>query len=173
MKKAMLLLLLCGAPLAVFSQNPLTLDDCFTFFRFYPEFGGDFKYAADSRYYWVASDGEIALYETATGVKNRVLLDKEALEGTGAIESFELNGDETSILLQTNVEHIYRHSVVADYWVYDLKRNKHFALNEGAKIQFAQFSPDGKQVVFILNNNIYVRNLESANTMRITDDGAI
>lgn len=169
----MLLLLLCGAPLAVFSQNPLTLDDCFTFFRFYPEFGGDFKYAADSRYYWVASDGEIALYETATGVKNRVLLDKEALEGTGAIESFELNGDETSILLQTNVEHIYRHSVVADYWVYDLKRNKHFALNEGAKIQFAQFSPDGKQVVFILNNNIYVRNLESANTMRITDDGAI
>ncbi len=173
MKKALLLFLLCGFVLGVHAQKSITLDDCFTYFKFYPEYGGDFNYAPDGLHYWVAENGGIDEYDVRTGEKSRSFIEPEALAKVGEWESFQFNADQTMVLLKTNVEKVYRHSELADYWIYDVKNKQATPLNEGEKVQFAVFSPEGKSIAFVVRNNLYIKDLARNKTNRITNDGAL
>jgi dipeptidyl-peptidase-4 len=94
----------------------------------------------------------------------------EALKG---FDEFEFSTDETRLLLRTEAEPVYRHSVNARYFVYDLATNTVAPVFEDGKQQFAAFSPDGKKIAFVFNNNLYFNDLIEKQIVQVTHDGAL
>jgi len=93
-------------------------------------------------------------------------------ESATTFDDFVFSPDETRILLRTNVTPVYRHSVIADYYVYDLKTQRATNLFDQGIEQFAEFAPDGHKVAFVSGNNLYYRDVTMDKNTQITTDGA-
>jgi dipeptidyl-peptidase 4 len=88
------------------------------------------------------------------------------------IDEYLFNSDETKLLLGADVVSIYRHSYVANFFIFDLNSRKIEPLHtELAPQTLAEFSPDGKKVAFIHANNLYTKDLATGKTTQITFDG--
>ncbi len=118
---------------------------------------------------------QIVKYAYATGKQVSVMMDLEKIEDCPIqnIEGYEMNNNESKILVYTNKKDIYRRSFTADFYVYDLKSKEIKPLAEGGKQQVATFSPDGYMVAFVKENNIYISNLRFGTVAPITNDGEI
>jgi dipeptidyl-peptidase-4 len=84
---------------------------------------------------------------------------------------YSFSADEKKILLTTNKEKIYRHSFAAEYYIYDTETNALYPLSENGKQQLATFSPDGSQIAFVRENNLYTFDLYKGIEKQITTDG--
>ena len=112
------------------------------------------------------ADGlEAAVITTSKDVFNNAL--KE-------IEGYTFSADESRLLIETEVEAIYRYSYAARYYVHDLKTGKTFPLasEKMDKQRLATFSPDGSMIAFVRNNNIFITDLATQKETQITFDGA-
>ncbi|MBN2891251.1 MAG: S9 family peptidase [Bacteroidales bacterium] len=108
-------------------------------------------------------------YKTGEEVETLVNLTKL---GIGWVSwNYTFSDDETKILIYTDDEDIYRHSFVANFYVYDLTSKKLTAISENGKQQIASFSPDGQKVAFMRDNNLYIKDLVSLEEKQITFDG--
>lgn len=89
------------------------------------------------------------------------------------IEEYDFNADETMLLIATGVEYIYRRSYNANYYIYDIKSKsiKPLADAKKGKQSLAEFSPDGKKVAFVRNNNIFIYDLTTGSETAVTNDG--
>ena len=88
------------------------------------------------------------------------------------VNDYELNTDETKVLLMTQKAAIYRRSYTAVYYLYDLKSGKLEALDEKhAPQSLAEYSPDGSKVAYIYKNDLYVKNIKSGEITKLTEDG--
>ena len=87
------------------------------------------------------------------------------------ISTYFFNADETKLLIATSVAPIYRRSFKAQYYVYDIASKEMEDLSNRGPQMLAEFSPDGKKVAFVRENNIYVKDLESGKETTITTDG--
>lgn len=117
-----------------------------------------------------------------TGVSAIVAYDYVSSEKTGTIvqagpgnnipyfTSYEFSTDENRILLGTVVTKLYRHSKEGIYYVYDRKSEELIKVSASA-IREPAFSPDGNYVSYVLENNIYLLDLNSRATRQITTDG--
>lgn len=165
-------LLLCfqlGLMVLLSAQKNITLEHCFSEYLFYPEGGPSFRFMKDGRHYTSLEKGAIARYDVVTRKRDSILLRKEEL--SFSIQGYKLSSDEQAILLQTNTVPVYRHSVLADYYVFDLKTRKVIPVNEGAPAQEVLLSPDGRKAAFVMNNDLYVRHLIDQRLERVTTDG--
>ena len=68
----------------------------------------------------------------------------QLLEG---IDSYTFSSDEKTILIATNSDQIFRHSFVANYFLYVIATKKLTPLFD-FKIQEPTFSPDGTKIAF-------------------------
>lgn len=118
---------------------------------------------------------KIVKYAYATGKEVSVLMDLEKIKDCPIpyIQGYELNNDESKILVYNNKKDVYRRSFTADYYVYDLKSKEIKPLSEGGNQQVATFSPDGHMLAFVKENNIYISNLRFGTVAPITNDGEI
>ncbi len=112
----------------------------------------------------------IEAYDYKSGEKTKTILDSKNLEGIYRISSYKFNSDENKILFSTDLEPIYRRSTRGTYYVYDIA-SKTFKLVSLNKIQSPEFSPDGKKVGYVYENNLYYKNLETDETVQVTTDG--
>jgi dipeptidyl-peptidase-4 len=85
-------------------------------------------------------------------------------------DSYTFSKDEKKLLVPTETEPIYRHSSRSAYVVIDLEKKSASLLSTG-KQQYADFSPDGKQIAFVRDNNLFVKDLISGKETAITKDG--
>ena len=56
------------------------------------------------------------------------------------------------------------------YYIYDLN-SKNLELISKKSIQEPTFSPNGKHIAFVLENNVYVKNLATSKITQVTHDG--
>lgn len=84
--------------------------------------------------------------------------------------SYEFSGDESQIILATEIEPIFRHSRLGIYYVYDVA-TKNITKISDVKIQEPSLSPDGSKVAYVYDNNIYTLDIASKTTKQITTDG--
>jgi dipeptidyl-peptidase 4 len=91
--------------------------------------------------------------------------------GLSDVSDYELSGDETKIILLTNRKGIYRRSFTAQYFIYDIKSKQLQPLSDKKEQQLATFSPDGSKIAFIFENNIYYKDLITAQETQVTFDG--
>src|SRR5690606_32687662 len=81
--------------------------------------------------------------------------------------SYSFSDDESKVLLATAVEPIFRRSRLGIYYVYDIA-SKELLQVAGEKIQEPTLSPDGSQVAYVRENNLYIMDLASKSTKQMT-----
>lgn len=87
-------------------------------------------------------------------------------------DDYYFNSDEIKALLTTETTPIYRHSFTAVYYLYDLKTKKTEPLDENHQPQtLAEYSPDGLNVSYIFENNLYIKEISSGKITQVTTDG--
>ncbi|MFA9389106.1 MAG: S9 family peptidase [Prolixibacteraceae bacterium] len=88
-----------------------------------------------------------------------------------SITAYTFSKDEQRILLETRKKKIYRHSYIAEYYVWDTYTEKLYEVSEYGPQQIASFSPDGERIAFVRNNNIFIKTLRFGTEQQITFDG--
>ncbi len=171
MKKIPFLFAFLLSTLFVFAQKAITLEDCFVQYKFYPQSGSELFYLKDGHHY-ADIDHKAMHIRSVQDLVSDSTVTLLLPETAQAFDQFEFSADETKLLLRTATEPVYRHSVLANYFVYDLTTQKTIPVYEAEKQQFATLSPDGKLVAFVVANNLYVKDISLEKTVQITRDGA-
>ena len=112
----------------------------------------------------------IDVYSYETGEKVKTLVNSTELEGLENFLSYDFSQDESKVMLGANIRSIYRRSSLGNYYVYDLATKKFTQVAE-EPIQEPTFSPDATKVAYGLDNNIYIKDLESGKTTQVTTGG--
>ena len=113
---------------------------------------------------------QIDLYDFATLNKISVLIDSKDFKELQGIDSYTFSKDEKKILIANNSDQIFRHSFVADYFIYDIASKSLTKLAE-YKVQEPTFSPDGNKIGYVYQNNLFVYDLTTKKHTQITTDG--
>lgn len=165
-------------PLMLSAQNgskTFSLEDLMKTGLFRSKGINQMKSMNDGVHYTAVSDDDsyIVLYSFKTGdsISKFVDLRDAKINDLKSISDYELSDDESKVLIETNSEPIYRRSFTADYYVCDVKAKTFKALSTNGKQQLATFSPDGKKVAFVRENNMFVTDLETGKETQITRDG--
>ena len=113
---------------------------------------------------------KIDLFDFATLKKVSTLIDtKNQSKLAGGIANYTFSSDEKMILIANTTTKIYRRSFTADYFLYDLETKELTKILE--QVQEPTFSPDGKKIGYVKDNNIYIYDISSKTNSQITSDG--
>lgn len=127
------------------------------------------------QYARISADGKrIEEYSFKTGKRTAVLFDIDHTQGE-KITSFDgyiMSPDGTRMLISTNRKAVYRRSYKANFYIYTIKSRKLEKLSDGGPQQCPVWSPDGLQVAFVRDNNIFLVKLLYDNAEnQVTKDG--
>ena len=107
-----------------------------------------------------------AVVDTLFSVNNTRGCDFKRFDG------YIMSPAEDRILIQTKTNYIYRHSFTAEYYIYDVRNKTMVPLSTGGPQQVPSFSPDGKMIAFVRDNNIHLVKLMFGNSeSQVTTDG--
>jgi dipeptidyl-peptidase 4 len=174
MKHFFCLLFLIGLKI---TAQQITVEKIWKKYEYYPKGVEDFKSMKDGEHYSrIGEDGSILIYKLMdANDKGELLVNKNSLvynDSIIAYEDYEFNSDETKVLFMTNIKPIYRRSYTAIYYLYDIKTKQLVPLDDKHKPQtLAEYSPDGKSVSFIHGNDIFVKELATGKSIKLTQDG--
>lgn len=127
----------------------------------------------DEFYTALNEKGQVAKFKLVTGDQVDVLFDPSTFDiaELKSMSGYQLSADETKMLIETNVNSIYRHSYTAENFIYNLKSKEIVQLSHNGPQMNAVFSPDGSKVAFVRNNNIYIVDLQGMEESQVTTDG--
>ena len=121
--------------------------------------------------YTALNKGKVVRYSYATGQLEGVMFDNGSVKPAITPSGYQLSPDEKTILLETNVNPIYRHSYTADYYLYVIETGELKPLLTEGNQKIARFSPDGKKIAFVRENNLFVVDVQSGELSQLTTDG--
>lgn len=181
MKKTQILIAFLFSALlsAVFPQNAaaqqISLSDV-TSYKYYPRSVRDVNPLADGESFSRISDNgkQILRCSFRTGEVVSTLFDVSNVRGATIheIDGYIISPDEKNILIETNRTPIYRHSAVSTYYIYNVKNATATPLSTAGPQECPKFSPDGTQIAFVRENNIFLVKLLFNNAeSQITKDG--
>ncbi len=168
------------------NQNVLTLErifkkNDFKLNQFGPavwlEDGSGYTTLEESDKFPMAKD--IIKYNPKSG-KRSMLVNASQLIPKGAqnpllISDYTWSADGKKLLVFTNTERVWRYETRGDYWVLNIVSGGLYQLGRFTKpstMMFAKFSPDGRKVGYVVKNNIFVEDLNSAEVIQLTNDGS-
>jgi len=137
------------------------------------------KWAEDGRAFYQLTNTSI-IRHTLPGDETDTIISKKQLTPRGSSEPlkigfFAFSDDQAKVLLFTNTKKVWRLNTRGDYWVLDMKTGELNQLGKTlppASLMFAKFSPDGRSVAYVSNNNIYVEDLGKARIKALTTNGS-
>ena len=157
------------------AQTPITLDDIWKDYSFTAKALPGFNFLADGRHYTVLKDHSIAKFDLLSGLVVETMFDGGRLKGEngfdGKVDSYEFSEDESKILIENGEEALFRHSTQANFFVWD--GSEISPVFPEAKQRYAGFNPQADKVAFVLNNDLYYKDLKKKAVVRITQDGEV
>ncbi len=117
-----------------------------------------------------SKSSQINLYDFATLSKVATLVDSKDFQELEGIDSYTFSKDEKKLLIANNSDQIFRHSFVADFFIYDIS-TKSLSKLANYKVQEPTFSPDGSKVGYVYQNNLYVYDIATKKHTQVTTDG--
>ena len=137
---------------------------------------GGMRSMNDGEHYMMIGEGNscIVRYSFKTGEAVDTLFSVNNARGCDfkRFDGYIMSPAEDRILIQTKTTPIYRHSFTAEYYIYDVRNKKMVPLSTGGPQQVPLFSPDGKMIAFVRDNNIHLVKLMYNNSeSQVTTDG--
>ncbi len=137
---------------------------------------GGMRSMNDGEHYMMIGDGNtcIVRYAFKTGEVVDTLFSVNNARGCDFkhFDGYIMSPAEDRILFQTKTNYIYRHSFTAEYYIYDVRNRTMVPLSTGGPQQVPSFSPDGKMIAFVRDNNIHLVKLLFGNSeSQVTEDG--
>jgi dipeptidyl-peptidase 4 len=182
LKFSFLLLFIHSLAQTVGAQKQITLEDiCQNNTFAVKRIGGILSMKNGEHYTTLSRNSKtqaIVMYEYKTGnavdtiLKNSWLKAKNS-ESIPEIEEYQFSTDESKILITSEAEQIYRHSTKENYYIYDRKSKQTTFVSTNGKQMYAEFSPDGKNIGFVRDNNLFVYEIASGKELQITADGKV
>ena len=163
------------ASISMLAQKQLTLDEIWTG-AFRAQGMTALEAMKNTNQYTVldfdraSKSSQINLYDFATLNKVATLLDSKDFAVLQGVDSYTFSKDEKKLLIANNSDQIFRHSFVADFFIYDIATKSLTKLAD-YKVQEPTFSPDGSKIGYVYQNNLYVYDLASKKHTQITTDG--
>ncbi len=137
----------------------------------------EIKWAKEGNTYFSAVKNEIFKYTLPSSEGQRVLSAAQ-LTPTGekplSITDFTFSQDEKKLLIYTNTKSVWRLQTQGDYWVYELETGQLKQVGKSlpeSSLRFAKLSPDGSQVAYVSEFNLYTENLTTGQITPLTKDG--
>ncbi len=171
----------------VAAQDSLTVDRIFNSKEFVPEQLGRVRWLEkEAAYVKLETDSTtpggqaLARYDAATG-RREVWVPAARLVPPGdsmplAVEEYTVSPDKRGLLIFTNSQKVWRLNTRGDFWYLDLSTWRLGKLGgaqaKPSTLMFAKFSPDGKRVAYVRENNLYVEDLENHRITQLTHDGS-
>jgi dipeptidyl-peptidase-4 len=165
----------------------LSVERIFSTREFRGQFFGSVRWLDDSTYTLVEPSAnnagmELVKVDAASGKKSTIV-DIAMLTPPGAkepvsLEEYEWSDDHRQLLIFANSARVWRANTRGDFWVLDLATKKLRQLGgpeakkKPSTLQFAKFSPDGKRVAYVRENNIYVEPASGGPIVPLTRDGS-
>ena len=175
MKRIVLLLSLFVVTISGMAQTAPTLEEVTNGTFRAKRINGVNPLADGLHYAQISPDGErIVKYSFKDGKEAGVIFDVKTARNHSLkrVEGYIMSPNEDKILIQTNTTPIYRHSFTADYYIYTVKNNTLTPLSENGPQQVPLFSPDGNQIAFVRDNNLFlVKLLFNNSESQVTTDG--
>ena len=171
------ILLICLGFLVInpmFSQKKnITLDDLWKNYSFFPKNYNSLNSMNNGEHYVSLENSELGqelnIYKYKDGEKVRTLFKSDEFD-LKRITNYSFSNDEKKLLFETQSEKIYRYSSRSIYYVYNIFTNKLKKISDD-KLMFATFSPAGNKIAYVLDNNIYIHEINSGRTKQVTFDG--
>jgi dipeptidyl-peptidase-4 len=142
----------------------------------------DVTWMPDGKAYTAVEDdasGNTDLYrvDAVTGTKQLLVRGADLVPPGGgkpiAIEEYRFSGDGSKLLVFTNSARVWRQNTKGTFfvWTFAGRRLLPVSARPGYQ-QFAKFSPDGRLVGFVRDNNLYVTDLATGAETALTSDGS-
>ncbi|MDR1679741.1 MAG: S9 family peptidase [Prevotellaceae bacterium] len=124
----------------------------------------------------LSADGKtISQCSYKTGKVEKVLFDADKTRGekVSRIDGYFFSPTEKLMLVYCNAKKLYRHSFLADYYIFDPERNRLEALSDSVgKQRDPVFSPNGRNIVFYRGKNLYLKKLDYNTESAVTQNGS-
>ena len=174
MKKLSILMMLCLCVLLGNAQQVTLQEVATSAYRTEGIYG--IKPTLDGEHYTqISRDGKkIVKYSFKTGKEVATVFDVETARDCKLkrFDDYIMSPDETKILIQTETKAIYRRSFTAVYYIFNVRNNTLEPLSDGGPQQVPLFSPDGNQIAFVRDNNLFLVKLLFGNSeSQVTNDG--
>jgi dipeptidyl-peptidase-4 len=176
MKSNLFSIILYVFTLAVFGQQKITVEEIYSG-AFRAKGMDELQSMKNTNQYTVLNydaasrSMQIDLFDFANLKKVATLIDTKSYAVlVDGINSYTFSSDEKLVLIANNTNQIFRHSFTADYYLYDTNSKK-VAKLFNFQVQEPTFSPDGKKIAFARENNLYVYDIATKETVAITNDG--
>lgn len=129
-------------------------------------------------YLGLSADGsKVVKFDTRTGKEIETVMDVTHTResSVNSIGSFTLSPDGSKLLVGCDRRMIYRRSSVSKFYVYEIRSRILHPLSEKFEYQRAPlFSPDGRMVAFVGNdNNIHLHKIDFRTEVDVTTDGCV
>lgn len=175
MKRFLHTLILSFSVLMLWAGENLSLRDI-TDGKYYTKSVYGINPLNDGEQYAMIVDGKrIVTYSFRTGQQVAVLFDADNTKGkvhVSRIDGYIMSPDEKNILIRTETKSIYRRSYTAVYYLYNVRNRTLVPLSDGGPQECPVFSPDGNQVAFVREGNIFlVKLLFNNSESQVTKDG--
>ena len=165
----------------------ITLEDIYKSRKFSSRGVYGIRSMKDGVHFSQVKNDSLNVYEYATGnyVKTITTSKQLMLEGDTVplpLSSYEFSDDESRLLFSKDDEAIFRHSSKSNYFIMDLATAKIIPLYGKSKQRLAAFSPGASKVAFVVDNNIFIRDIAASladggssekAVVQVTTDGKI
>ncbi|XP_065607092.1 prolyl endopeptidase FAP isoform X2 [Cyrtonyx montezumae] len=148
--------------------RPLTLDDYLN---------GNFQYktyfpywVSDSEYLHQTPEDDVVLFNVDMNYQTTIMTNSTMKQVNAS--NYVMSSDKYFIALESNYSKLWRYSYTASYHIYDLIYGGFVTENQlPHKIQYISWSPVGHKLVYVYQNNIYLKQSPREAPIKITSDG--
>lgn len=134
--------------------------------------------SADGMHYYQMNPESTAVikFDYATGNAVDTLFNTRTARNCNfdTFQGFLVSSDENRVVVYRDREQIYRRSFKATYYYHDVRRNMVRKLTENtSKQMIPTFSPDGKMLAYVCDNNIWLAKFDFDTESQVTKDGEL
>lgn len=156
------------------------LEDVFLKYKYVAKSPKDIHFLNQSNGYLSFEANKIGGFDwnrySMEGLKMGTLLSTADIENwskeeLNKIDGYSISPNDNFLLLATNTEQLFRRSFRCNYLVVNLLKKKVIPLSINGKQMWPEFSSDGSKISFIIDNNLFYKDLVTEKEVQVTFDG--